>query len=126
MHRLKPAPEAESLPNGFELTELNPDFLRDPHPTLDRLRSDAPRHVHAHALFPAAPTGLYLTRHEDVRAIFSDATYQRDPRATPEGSLARSFAPASVMIDGPHGNLLYLDGAQHRRVRGLVSRAFTP
>jgi cytochrome P450 len=30
------------------------------------------------------------------------------------------------MIDGPHGNLLYLDGAQHRRVRGLVSRAFTP
>lgn len=114
------------LPNGFELTELNPEFLHNPHPILDRLRADAPRHIHSHALFPAAPAGLYLTRHEDVRAIFSDATYQRDPRATPEGSLARAFAPASVMIDGPHGNLLYLDGAQHRRVRGLVSRAFTP
>lgn len=126
MHRLKPEPEATPLPNGFELTELNPDFLRDPHTMLDRLRSEAPHHIHAHALFPDAPTGLYLTRHEDVRAVFADATYQRDPRATPTGSLARSFAPASVMIEGPHGNLLYLDGAQHRRVRGLVSRAFTP
>jgi cytochrome P450 len=87
MPELKPALADASLPNGFELTELNPDFLRDPHPMLDRLRAEAPRHVHAHALFPAAPTGLYLTRHEDVRAIFADATYQRDPRATPEGSL---------------------------------------
>jgi len=126
MPELKPAVADAPLPNGFELTELNPDFLRDPHAMLDRMRAEAPRHVHAHALFPDAPTGLYLTRHEDVRAILADASYQRDPRATPEGSLARAFAPAAVMIDGPHGNLLYLDGAQHRRVRSLVSRAFTP
>lgn len=126
MQRLKSEPEIAPLPNGFELTELDPDFLRDPHPVLDRLRAEAPRHIHAHTLFPDAPTGLYLTRQEDVRAIFADATFQRDPRATPPGSLARSFAPASVMIDGLHGNLLYLDGAQHRRVRSLVSRAFTP
>lgn len=126
MERLRREPAPDPLPNGFELTELNPDFLRDPHPILDRLRTEAPRHVHAHSAFPDAPTGLYLTRMDDVRAIFSDPTFQRDPRATPPGSLARSFAPASVMIDAPHGNLLYLDGAQHRRVRGLVSRAFTP
>lgn len=126
MPELKPAVADAPLPNGFELTELNPDFLRDPHAMLDRMRAEAPRHVHAHALFPDAPTGLYLTRHEDVRAILADATYQRDPRATPEGSLARAFAPPAVMIEGPHGNLLYLDGAQHRRVRSLVSRAFTP
>lgn len=118
--------EEAPLPNGFELTELNPEFLRDPHPMLDRLRESAPRHVHRHAHFPDAPEGLYLTRIDDVRAVFADPSYQRDPRATPEGSLARAFAPASVMIEGPHGNLLYLDGAQHRRVRGLVSRAFTP
>jgi cytochrome P450 len=114
------------LPNGFELTELNPDFLKDPHPYLDRLRREAPCHVHRHAHFPDAPTGLYLTRMADVRAILADTSYQRDPRATPEGSLARAFAPASVMIDGPHGNLLYLDGVQHRRVRSVMSRAFTP
>ncbi|MFN7163343.1 MAG: cytochrome P450 [Hyphomonas sp.] len=123
---MKPEPGTAPLPNGFELTELNPDFLRDPHPVLDRLRREAPRHVHAHAHFPDAPAGLYLTQIEDVRAIFADATYQRDPRATPPGSLARAFAPAAVMQEGPHGNLLYLDGAQHRRVRSLVSRAFTP
>ena len=93
---------------------------------LDRLMEEAPRHVHRHSHFPDAPEGLYLTRIEDVRAVFSDTSYQRDPRATPPGSLARAFAPASVMIDGPHGNLLYLDGAQHRQVRSLVSRAFTP
>lgn len=126
MPRLKPAPQDPPLPNGFELTELNPDFLRNPHPTLDRLRQEAPRHIHRHAHFPDAPEGLYLTRMADVRAILADATYQRDPRSTPPGSLARAFAPASVMIDGPHGNLLYLDGAQHRRVRSVMSRAFTP
>lgn len=126
MSRLNLRKDLPPLPNGFELTELNPDFLRDPHPMLDRLRAEAPRHVHRHAHFPDAPEGLYLTRIEDVRAVFADPSYQRDPRATPPGSLARAFAPASVMIDGPHGNLLYLDGAQHRRVRGLVSRAFTP
>jgi cytochrome P450 len=111
--------DAPPLPNGFELTELNPEFLRDPHPMLDRLREEAPRHVHRHAHFPEAPEGLYVTRIEDVRAVFADPSFQRDPRATPEGSLARAFAPASVMIDGQHGNLLYLDGAQHRRVRSL-------
>lgn len=126
MSKLNRREDVPPLPNGFELTELNPDFLRDPHPILDGLRAEAPRHVHRHAHFPDAPEGLYLTRIEDVRAVFADPTFQRDPRATPLGSLARAFAPASVMIDGPHGNLLFLDGAQHRRVRGLVSRAFTP
>jgi len=126
MQGLKNEAELQPLPNGFELTELNPEFLRNPHPMLDRLRQAAPRHIHAHAHFPDAPTGLYLTQIEDVRAIFADGSYQRDPRATPPGSLARAFAPAAVMQDGPHGNLLYLDGAQHRRVRSLVSRAFTP
>lgn len=126
MSELKPDAPSPPLPNGFDLTELNPDFLRDPHPVLDRLRNHAPRHIHRHDHFPDAPTGLYLTRMADVRAILSDAAYQRDPRSTPPGSLARAFAPASVMIDGPHGNLLYLDGAQHRRVRSVMSRAFTP
>jgi hypothetical protein len=126
MKGLKTETAPDALPNGFELTELNPEFLRNPHPMLDRLRQEAPRHIHAHAHFPDAPTGLYLTRMADVRAIFADGSFQRDPRATPPGSLARAFAPAAVMQDGPHGNLLYLDGAQHRRVRSLVSRAFTP
>lgn len=126
MSELKPEARAEPLPNGFELTELNPDFLRDPHPVLDRLREEAPRHAHAHAHFPDAPGGLYLTRLEDVRAIFADPSYQRDPRQTPPGSLARAFAPPAMLAPEAHGNLLYLDGAQHRRVRGLVSRAFTP
>lgn len=125
MSRLK-SKTALPLPNGFELTELNPEFLSDPHPVLDRLRQEAPRHIHRHDHFPEAPEGLYLTRMADVRAILSDTTYQRDPRSTPPGSLARAFAPAAVMIDGPHGNLLYLDGAQHRRVRSVMSRAFTP
>lgn len=126
MSRLNPETETTPLPNGFELTELNPDFLRDPHPVLDLVRREAPRHIHRHAHFPEAPTGLYLTRLADVRAIFADPTYQRDPRATPPGSLARAFAPPAMLDPAPHGNLLYMDGAEHRRVRGLVSRAFTP
>ena len=126
MTKLNQRPQTPPLPNGFELTELNPEFLHDPHPMLDRLRAEAPRHIHAHAHFPEAPTGIYLTRLEDVRSIFADATYQRDPRKTPPGSLARSFAPPAMLDPAPHGNLLYMDGAEHRRVRSLVARAFTP
>ena len=126
MSRLKPDAVSGDLPNGFELTELNPDFLRDPHAILDLVRREAPRHIHRHAHFPEAPAGLYLTRLDDVRAIFADPTYQRDPRSTPQGSLARAFAPPAMLAPEPHGNLLYLDGAEHRRVRSLVSRAFTP
>jgi len=126
MPNAKPVPDCAPLPNGFELTELNPDFLRDPHSLLDRVRREAPHHIHRHAHFPEAPSGLYLTRLADVRAIFADPTYQRDPRATPAGSLARVFAPPAMLDPEPHGNLLYMDGAEHRRVRGLVSRAFTP
>ena len=47
MQGLNNAAELQPLPNGFELTELNPEFLRDPHPMLDRLRQAAPRHIHA-------------------------------------------------------------------------------
>jgi hypothetical protein len=88
--------ELQPLPNGFELTGLNPEFLRDPHPMLDRLRQDAPHHIHAHAHFLEAPAGPYLTQ-------IAVASYQRDPRATPPGSLARAFAPAGAITSRSAG-----------------------
>jgi hypothetical protein len=115
MSKLNLRDEAPPLPNGFELTELNPEFLRDPHPMLDRLREEAPRHMHRHSHFPDAPEGLYLTRIEDVRAVFSDPSYQRDPRATPPGSLARAFAPASISTARNTGGSAALSRARSRR-----------
>ena len=53
---LKSDAELQPLPNVFELTWLNPEFLRDPQPMLDRLRQDAPHLIHAHAHFPDEPT----------------------------------------------------------------------
>ena len=43
MSKLNLRDEDPPLPNRFELTELNPDLLRDPHSMLDRLREEAPR-----------------------------------------------------------------------------------
>jgi glutamate-5-semialdehyde dehydrogenase len=40
---LKSDAELQPLPNGLELTGLNPEFRRDPHPMLDRLRLDPSR-----------------------------------------------------------------------------------
>lgn len=37
MQCLKGGAGADNLPNGCELTVLNPDFLLNPHPALDRL-----------------------------------------------------------------------------------------
>jgi hypothetical protein len=62
---LKGDAELQPWPNGFEVTGLNPEFLRDPHPMPDRLRQDAPRHIHTHAPFLEAPTGPYLMQIED-------------------------------------------------------------
>lgn len=94
-------------PYAYEMHE-------DPYPTYERLREEAPLYHNAERGFWA------LSRHEDVMDAFRDA----DTFSSAEGV---SLDPAA---SGPHAHrtmsFLAMDEPMHGRMRGLVSKAFTP
>jgi hypothetical protein len=56
------------LPNVFDLTPLNPEYSRDPHALLDRLRTECPVHRDGQA-------GTFiLTRYADARGVLADTS----------------------------------------------------
>lgn len=94
-------------PYSYEIHE-------DPYPTYARMRDEAPLYRNEERGFWA------LSRHTDVLAAFRDS--ERFSNA--EGV---SIDPAA---SGPHAHrtmsFLAMDAPQHPRMRGLVSRGFTP
>ncbi|MFB9471037.1 cytochrome P450 [Nonomuraea salmonea] len=93
-----------------------------PYPFLARLRREAP-------VFRSAQLGAYvLTRYADVRAAYGDPR-----RFSSKGSLTISRSLTQETRDklGEHGSFLSsfvanVDPPDHTRLRGSVSRAFTP
>jgi cytochrome P450 len=66
----------------------------------------------------------FLTRFEDVQAMLQDAaTFVRDPR----NALAAGSVPEMDGLEALLNNhMLNKDGEEHRRLRNLISQAFTP
>lgn len=99
---------------------LDPSAIPDPHPIYRELRETAP-------LFKNEATGTWIVSgFENSRALL------RDPRC---GSPMTEEAAASrVSMDGSPGRprdpesqpMLFMNPPDHTRIRGLVSRAFTP
>jgi cytochrome P450 len=92
---------------------MDPAFIADPYPTYHRLRAEDPVHHN--------PLGFWvLTRYEDVVAAL------RDPRLAKEAIAA--FVAARLGANAPAVGLSMLDRdpPDHTRLRGLVSKAFTP
>ncbi|CAN5428713.1 cytochrome P450 [soil metagenome] len=94
-------------PYAYEIHE-------DPYPTYARMRAEAPLYRNEERGFWA------LSRHGDVLAAFRD----NERFSNAEGV---SIDPAA---SGPHAHktmsFLAMDAPQHPRMRGLVSRGFTP
>lgn len=94
-------------PYAYEIHE-------DPYPTYRRLRDEAPVYRNDERDFWA------LSRHTDVMAAFRDAERFSNSHGV-------SIDPAA---SGPHAHktmsFLAMDPPQHGRMRGLVSRGFTP
>ena len=89
-------------------------FHEDPYPTYTRLRDEAPAYHNPEMGFWA------LSRHEDVLAGFRDSTRFSSSHGV-------SLDPAA---SGPYAyktmSFLAMDPPRHGRMRGLVSRGFTP
>ncbi len=111
-----------SLPR-FDLTDLSSYREGFPHAVFSALRRDAPLYWHAPTAHTPAGAGFWVvSRHADALAIQLDPERFSSDRA-PGGS------PGGTMIaDNPGSGLLLnmMDDPRHRRIRGLVSKGFTP
>jgi cytochrome P450 len=103
-------------PEGIDFDD--PAFLANPFPALARLRATGP--VHAITL-PEGRRAWLVTR-------FADAT--RLLRAPSVSTVAppghEPLLQSSIMMRLSHPSMFDVDMADHARLRGLVSKAFTP
>ena len=98
-----------------QFNPMDPAFVADPYPTYHRLRAEDPVHH--------SPLGFWvLTRYADVMTML------RDPRLTKEPIAAFVAARFGMAVPPPGLGLSMLDRdpPDHTRLRGLVSKAFTP
>jgi cytochrome P450 len=99
-------------------------FRADPYATFATMRRDDP--VFCQPGMDGETMIWFVTRYEDAAAVLlDDERFVRDPRLalTPE-QLAENPTPAAIeMIEN---NMLNRDGEDHRRLRRLVTKAFTP
>ena len=97
------------------------EFKRDAYTTYAKMRQDDP------VLHQASLTGeamiWFFSSYEDVEAILKDERFIRDfEKLLPEDETEEE-APLWKLINN---HMLNRDGADHRRLRNLVSMAFTP
>ncbi len=97
---------------------LDPKVLANPYPLFRRLREEDPVHwdpfLHA----------WIVTRYADVMEVLH--SYSADRTPTPEQLASMGLAHLSPIAGLMVQQMLFMDAAQHTRLRGLASRAFTP
>jgi cytochrome P450 len=116
-----PSSLPDSLPRGIQLTPFDQKFRDHPYEVLASLRERSP------VLHDDQFNRWYLTRFDDVRQILRDKDMSADPRkANPTSYIARIAALTGMTQTGSTGvSMLFMDDPDHRRVRGLVNKAFT-
>jgi cytochrome P450 len=100
------------------------EFMEDPYPLLRRLRQEDPVH------WSDSIGGWVLTRYDDIVTTFKDVAHYSN-----EGRLARAveYLPAESRAKFRtfedhyrHKSLIHSDPPDHTRLRGLITKAFTP
>jgi cytochrome P450 len=102
--------------SGIEFTPLSESFKEDPYPALAKLRELAP-------VFIDEELGrIVCTSHDDVKNLLRDKNFFTDPRkANPE-----TFHQRFLNRDDGEPSMLMMDEPDHRRLRSLVSKPFSP
>ncbi|WP_330232670.1 cytochrome P450 [Nocardia sp. NBC_00508] len=96
---------------------FDPEFARDPWPTLDRLRTGGGVH---RIRTPDGPPAWLVTRYGDVRAGLLDH------RLSTQVRYANSDDYRGFAVPPPLDNLLNAAPADHARLRGLVTAELSP
>ena len=108
---------------------MNPDLIADPYGGYGRIREQAP--VLRGRAMDGSPA-WYVTRQADVRTVLSDRRFVNGATSVPGGgpdrvreNLAASMDVPSELAGYVTDDILSADGADHTRLRKLVSRALT-
>jgi cytochrome P450 len=109
-----------SLPANRKYDLYSQELKNDPYPVFDRMRADDP--VFSQPGIDGQTLIWFVSGYDDVRALLNDdETFTRD--ATRVLPAAGETNPLEAMLNN---HMLNKDGADHRRLRNLVSLAFTP
>lgn len=116
--------ETATMPTTF--TDLaDPVMFTNPFPRYADLRKDAP--VSSARSQQARGRVYMLTKYEDVLRLYSDPVYSSDAmkNGASGGGLATSkHAPRMLRL--LTDSMVFKDDPDHKRLRGLVNKAFTP
>ncbi len=99
---------------------FDPQRLIDPYPLYERMRREAP-------VYQSPVVGIwFLFRHRDIEAVLKDPRFsvRRSEHATPALNPLLALSPEFQTF--ANRTLLMVDPPDHTRLRGLVSRTFTP
>lgn len=108
---------SSELPKGIALTPFNDAFKTAPSTVLSAARNRCPAYYDEEF-------GRYVVLgHDDVRDALRDKAFFMDIRKANDGSFPKRF-PEFVVAD--ESSMLSLDDPDHKRLRALVSKAFTP
>lgn len=109
---------------GFLFGPFNPftaEFRRDPHATFRHMREEHP--FYYSRVFQA----YIATRYDDVQGVLRNPSFTTDRSNT---EIMKTLSKSTQKDPEYHAmiqrNLLMLDGDEHRQLRGLVGKAFTP
>jgi cytochrome P450 len=102
-------------PNPQNPALFSPGFTQNPYPTYDQLREMDPVHQ---VRFPDGQLGWLVTRYEDATEVLKDPRFIKDYSKLYGGSMDQM----SVFTQ----NMLFSDPPDHKRLRGLAQKAFTP
>jgi cytochrome P450 len=106
---------ASVFDSGLPILEYN--IAATPEEVSDQLRAAQHR-----ALIAIGPVGPEILSYEFARAVLRDTRFGIPPGI----SLMAQGVTSGPLYDKVMGTLLCLDGAEHQRLRKLVSKAFTP
>jgi cytochrome P450 len=100
--------------------QYTPDFFADPYPAYRALRDQGPVYRDGHT--------WYVTRYALIKAVAHDPRLGKGPVTQ---ALVAALPPAARQAAQPFSdsiskNMLRVDPPDHTRLRGLVSKAFTP
>ena len=100
---------------NFDLTNLPPGFIDDPHPHYAALRAEAP-------VYELPTGGLFLSRHADLLRVYKDrAVFSSDKKV--------EFRPKfgdSLLYEHHTTSLVFNDAPLHTRVRRAIAGALSP
>jgi cytochrome P450 len=96
---------------------LAPEFIRDPYPYYERMRTTDPVHLTEHGMFVAS-------RHAEASLVLRDKRFGKDYAERTKRRYGPDIMKEPVFRNFSH-TMLQQDPPDHTRLRGLVVKAFT-